>query len=268
MRVNAAMITLSAAIFSVAMLHSVAVCAGPLLLVAHRGVVTESITENSLAALEEAIRRGYTHIEVDIRCTRDGRPVCLHDAGLKRTTGVDARIHEVTLEELRELVDSDTVPSLEEFCTRAAGRIELMPDIKDCPPDLREAFGESIRRVLTAHGLMERALFIGRKDYVNPGPGEGRVSTFAPIDEMRRRAAADPEFAKKHVVFGHAVDFNTENVKGYQALGLQVIVSINTFHYTRGDPVQQGLDDVQRMLALGVDGLQIDSVYDASLVDE
>jgi len=128
-----------------------------LLLIAHRGIVTDTITENSLAALEECIRRGYTHIEVDIRVTKDGHAVCLHDSSLTRTTGIDKRIHEVTLRELRELVDVNTVPSLRTFCEYAAGRIELMPDIKDCPPDLAEQFGNTIATDLRDYGLLERA---------------------------------------------------------------------------------------------------------------
>lgn len=236
-----------------------------LLLIAHRGVVTETISENSLAALEECIRRGYTHMEVDLRVTKDGHAVCLHDSSLKRTTGIDKRIHEVTLSELRGLVDENTVPSLRAFCKAAAGRIELMPDVKDCPPDLAEQFGKSIATDLNHHGLMENALFIGRHDYVSRELGKRRISTREPPVQLKEIATTNPDLADEYFVFGHAKDFNTENVPEYQSLGLLVIVSINLFHYPQGDAVQQGLDDVQRMLKLGVDGLQIDSDYDAGL---
>ena len=110
-----------------------------LILVAHRGVVTDTATENSLESLEGAIQRGYTHVEVDIRLTKDGHAVCLHDSSLRRTTGVDKRIHQVTLRELRALVPVNTVPTLETYCDHAAGRIDLMPDIKDYPPPHTEA---------------------------------------------------------------------------------------------------------------------------------
>ena len=47
-------------------------------------------------------------------------------------------------------------------------------------------------------------------------------------------------------------------------MGLKVVASVNTQDYERTplDPVKQGLEDIQRMLDWGVDGLQIDSVYD------
>jgi glycerophosphoryl diester phosphodiesterase len=39
--------------------------------IAHRGgFVTETLPENSFSALEEAIRRGYSHVEIDARITR------------------------------------------------------------------------------------------------------------------------------------------------------------------------------------------------------
>lgn len=70
------------------------------MLIAHRGVVTDTLKENSLASLAETIRRGYTHIEVDLRMTKDGEIVCLHDNSLRRTTGVSKHINRITLEEL------------------------------------------------------------------------------------------------------------------------------------------------------------------------
>lgn len=237
-----------------------------LLLIAHRGVVTDTISENSLSALEECIRRGYTHMEVDIRVTKDGHAVCLHDSSLKRTTGIDKRIHEVTLGELRELADENTVPSLRAFCKQAAGRIELMPDVKDCPPDLAEQFGKSIAAALNEFNLMENALFIGRHNYVSREAGKRRISTREPPAQLKAIAATNPDLADEFFIFGHAKDFNAENVKEYQSLGLIVVVSINLFHYPQGDAAQQGLDDVLHMLELGVDGLQIDSDYDAGLV--
>jgi len=236
-----------------------------LLLVAHRGVVTDTLTENSLASLEETIRRGYSHIEVDVRCTKDGQPICSHDDNLRRVTGVNARVRELTLQEVRKLVDAETVPLLEEFCARAAGRIELMPDIKDVAPELTSRFGEALVEVLERHDLLSRALFIGNHKYLPQERQEGRVSTGATPDELRERMQADPNYAATHFVFAHAKDFTADNVKAYHALGLPVIVSINLFHYPVAQALEQGLSDIQSMLDFGVDGLQIDADYDEGL---
>ncbi|NLV40513.1 MAG: hypothetical protein GXY15_04705 [Candidatus Hydrogenedentes bacterium] len=231
--------------------------AGNRILAAHRGVVTETIPENSLASLEETIRRGYTHIEVDLRCTRDGRAVCLHDDRLRRAAGSPRAAGELTLDELRALAPVEKVPDFETFCARSAGRIALMPDIKECPEGLEAAFAADIERCLAAHGLLDTALFIGRgavpERFKKAGGSLRAVSPEA--------AAGTPPAGR--FVFGHAKDFDGPSVRAFQALGLKVVVSINTFHYLgAGDWRGAGGADVKRMLECGVDGLQIDSVYE------
>ena len=53
--------------------------------VAHRGASAE-LPENTLPAFERAIELGADVIEADVRLTKDGTPLCLHDATLERTT--------------------------------------------------------------------------------------------------------------------------------------------------------------------------------------
>jgi glycerophosphoryl diester phosphodiesterase len=237
------------------------------MLIAHRGVVIDTLRGNSLASLEETIRRGYTHIEVDLRMTKDGHIVCLHDRSLKRTTGVSGYIDRVTLEELYARVSPQIVPTLELFCQTIKGRIELMPDIKRGPRGHEKEFAGKLEGLLSHYGLLEGALFIGEKSIHAFIESRTRVSTGASVEEARRRIEADAKYASTHFVFAHAVDFNAENVKQFQALGLEVVVSINLFHYPEADALEKGLEDVEAMIALGVDGLQIDSAYDAGLVD-
>ncbi len=248
-----------------ALVFAIVMAAGPelpedFLVIAHRGVVTDAITENSLRSLDAAIARGYTHTEVDLRFTKDDQVVCLHDSSLKRTTGVDARIHEVTLAELHALVDADTVPSFETFCARAAGKIGLMPDIKDCRRKQIPAFAKGIQATMEKYGLMESAYFIGRKDVMDRMEIGGRRSV-----SPKAATAGGVDEVESYFVFGHAVDFDAENTATFRRMKLPVVVSINTFHYTDVDPMAQGIADVQAMLELGVDGLQIDSVYDEPL---
>ena len=243
-------------------------CALPegFILVAHRGVVTDTLTENSLPSLEETIRRGYTHMEVDLRCTKDGHAVCIHDGSLKRTADVRKSVHEVTLEELRALLSEEAVPSFETLCAKAAGRIELMPDAKACPPDLREAFADSMEQSLVKHGLMKGALFIGQTDITYRFRGKGLLSWRVPFETAKNSHQEKP--GSIYFSFNEAVHYDRETVKGFQELGVAVIVSINTFHYRKGDRVALGKADIKRALEYGVDGLQIDSVYDGVLFGE
>ena len=97
------------------------------LVVAHRGAWGEA-PQNSLAALETAIELGCDMVELDVRITRDGRPVVIHDA--RAGAGVGALVSGLDLRELRERLDPDAAPELEAMAALAAGRITLDVELK------------------------------------------------------------------------------------------------------------------------------------------
>ena len=72
------------------------------LLVAHRTTMG-LCPENTIVGIEAAIASGVDGVEIDVRATRDGVPVLMHDASLERTTGDPRDVEAVTLEELRAL---------------------------------------------------------------------------------------------------------------------------------------------------------------------
>ncbi|HTV24133.1 MAG TPA: glycerophosphodiester phosphodiesterase [Polyangiaceae bacterium] len=76
---------------------------GPLpLTFAHRGGAA-LWPENTLEAFRGAIELGCTHIETDLRMTRDGEIVVMHDDVLDRTTSGSGRVSTHTLSQLRRL---------------------------------------------------------------------------------------------------------------------------------------------------------------------
>lgn len=68
--------------------------------VAHRGASTRR-PEHTLAAYELALRQGADGIECDVRLTRDGHLVCVHDRTIDRTSGGTGAVSALTLAELR-----------------------------------------------------------------------------------------------------------------------------------------------------------------------
>ena len=108
------------------------------MIVAHRAGAALG-PENTLEALEQSIAAGADMAEVDVRLTRDGVPVLLHDSTLLRTTGVNEAVSQTSLEQVRKLdagswFDPDFagegVPTLEEALSTAQGRIPLMLELK------------------------------------------------------------------------------------------------------------------------------------------
>jgi len=70
--------------------------------VAHRGLV-KGFPENTLIAFQQALKLGVDFVEVDLRMTRDGIPVILHDDSVDRTTDGRGEVKTFTLSELKKL---------------------------------------------------------------------------------------------------------------------------------------------------------------------
>lgn len=97
------------------------------LVIAHRGNGAGA-PENTLEALQQAVALGADAIEFDVRVTRDGVAVLLHDATLDRTTSGRGRLADVDFAEVRTLDASmgsapwtgpkPSVPTLEEVLDR------------------------------------------------------------------------------------------------------------------------------------------------------
>ncbi|BBB00499.1 putative glycerophosphoryl diester phosphodiesterase [Actinacidiphila reveromycinica] len=73
----------------------------PVAVVAHRGDPYVH-RENTLPSVRSALDRGADVVEVDVRLTRDGVPVLLHDPTLERLWGVAAPVASLAYQEVAE----------------------------------------------------------------------------------------------------------------------------------------------------------------------
>src|SRR3954447_10415450 len=105
--------------------------------IAHRGSMSDR-PENTLASLKRAIVIKAHASEVDVRTTKDGALVCMHDADVSRTTDGKGKVSELTLEEIRKLdagswfdkrFKGERVPTLREALAAAKGKIAIMLDL-------------------------------------------------------------------------------------------------------------------------------------------
>ena len=101
---------------------------------AHRGLFDNAseAPENSLAAFRKAVEAGYG-IELDVQLSKDDKLVVFHDATLKRMCGVDGKVWEYTLEELKQfrLLDSnEQIPTFEEFLAVVDGKVPFILEYK------------------------------------------------------------------------------------------------------------------------------------------
>lgn len=81
----------------------------------HRGI-PRLLKENTLQSLLKAIELGASGVETDIRLTKDGVPVIIHDDNLLNFCNLNVYVREVTFKELKSFKDGDYyIPSLKEF---------------------------------------------------------------------------------------------------------------------------------------------------------
>lgn len=106
-------------------------------LVASHRAVHHQLPENSLPAIQEAIRLGVDIVEIDVKVSKDGIPMLMHDGKVDRTTTGKGDLETQTFEELRKLrlrsngkVTEEMIPTLEEALQTAKGRIMVDLDLK------------------------------------------------------------------------------------------------------------------------------------------
>lgn len=104
--------------------------------VAHRGGIVSGYPENTISSLKHAISIGVDVIEIDLRGTKDGEIVILHDETLDRTTNGRGKVSDYTLKDLK-LLDAgngEQIPTYEEILKLVSGsRVKLLLDIKVSP---------------------------------------------------------------------------------------------------------------------------------------
>lgn len=103
--------------------------------IAHRGLhnSAEFIPENSLSAFEKA-KIKKNPIELDVRISSDGKIIVFHDYSLKRMTGIQKFVCNVSSAQLKNAYLSGTdqkIPSLNEVLSLVKGEVPLLIEIKN-----------------------------------------------------------------------------------------------------------------------------------------
>lgn len=141
--------------------------------IAHRGASADA-PENTLAAFRLAEAQGADAVEMDVRLSRDRVPVVIHDPTTLRTAGVEGRVAEMALEELKRLdvgrffsakFRGERIPTLAEVAETFPGR--LFVEVKD-----------SLRSVSTVVRALREAGALGRTTLCSFHPLVLRKSKF------------------------------------------------------------------------------------------
>jgi glycerophosphoryl diester phosphodiesterase len=143
------------------------------LILGHRGA-SYNAPENTLAAFALAMAGGADGIEFDVRLARDGVPVVIHDASLKRTGSIDRLVGEMTAAELRQVdvgswfterrqsssrsFTGETLPTLAQVCELFQANAGLLYVELKCSTAEGPALAAAVVQTIRAAGMDERVV--------------------------------------------------------------------------------------------------------------
>ncbi len=233
-------------------------------IIAHRGA-SKDAPENTVASFRLAWKQKADASELDVYLSRDGQAVVLHDPTTKRTTGLDKKVSEQTLAELRGL-DAGRWKGPQwkgEKIPTVAEALETMPDGKrffveiKCGPEvlpvLQQVFKDSGKKASQlvligfSYPIVEKAkaLMPDIAVYWLVAPqknSDGRKPTASELVEKAKAAKLDGVFVQSTF----AID--TVFAATIQAAGLRLTV------WTVNDPLR-----AKQLAAVGVDGIGTDA---------
>lgn len=158
------------------------------MVIGHRGAAAHA-PENTIPSIREAMARNADAIEIDLRRTKDGEIVAMHDETVDRTTDGSGRVGEHTLADLKRLdaggwfdpAYRDTrIPTLGEVLDAVPGSTTLILEIKGG----NSTYPEAIPRIIEI--VRERA----RENVI--------LKSFA-VEDIREFRRLAPEFARLYV---------------------------------------------------------------------
>jgi len=103
-----------------------------MLRIGHRGARAYA-PENTLTSFKKALEIGVDAVELDVRKTKDGSLVVIHDEDVKRTTNGEGLVNELTLKEIKGLDagDGEKIPTLEETLDFLDKKVKVFVELKE-----------------------------------------------------------------------------------------------------------------------------------------
>jgi len=131
------------------------------LFIGHRGTRINT-DENTISAFNKALEYGANYVELDVRKTKDGKLVILHDSTIDRTTNGSGLLNEYTLTEIRKFktkIQHFEIPLLTEVLNALKEKIKFMIELKE------------------TNLLEDLSKFIGKNDILDECIISGRILT-------------------------------------------------------------------------------------------
>ena len=232
---------------------------------AHRGAM-DTHPENTLSAFIEAMRLGVHMIEFDVRITKDGHLVILHDETIDRTTNGKGKISELTIDEVKKLdagswksekFANERIPTLKETLDLMPENIWLNVHIKG-----GEKSGEMVARIILDENRMHQAFLACGSDAAN---GAKKISQDIMICNMERQDDRDGYMKETIRQKSHFIQLLRNRTDQY----LEKEIAVLRKHHIRINYCcTDSSDEVKTLFESGVDFILTNRVSDMLEVAE
>jgi glycerophosphoryl diester phosphodiesterase len=103
-----------------------------MLRIGHRGARAYE-PENTIRSFKKAIEIGVDAVELDVRKTKDGQLVVIHDPDVKRTTDGKGLVSELTLKEIKTFSTEkgEKIPSFKEVLDFLGKKVKILIELKE-----------------------------------------------------------------------------------------------------------------------------------------
>lgn len=227
----------------------------PIAVIAHRGGRAIA-PENTLAAFRKAIALGADYVEIDIRATRDGQLVIMHDRTVDRTTNGSGEVKNLDFATIRSLdagskfdvkYAGEKVPTLDEVLRLCRGKINVYLDHKEAPT-------EQVFAAVKKHKMEKQVVVYngveGLKEWKKLAP---QLPVMPSVPNEFRREGGMADFTKilpAEVLDGNLVEWTEDLVRQAHAVGAKV--------YVDNLGPNDNPEGFRKAIAMGVDGIQTD----------
>ena len=209
--------------------------------VGHRGARAYE-TENTLESFKKAIELGVNAIELDVRKSKDGKLVIIHDDNLKKAFGKDIPVNQATLKELKQSTENK-IPTLEEALKTIDRKVEkILIELKEV------GYEKKVLGILKKEKLKDRVIIISFHEQAlsNVRKLDNEIETGLIYSKYKNPVDVALKLNARYLVplyrFTH-----TRDVEKAHKNNLKVIVwTINT------------KQEVKEYIAKGVDGIATD----------
>jgi len=221
------------------------------MIIGHRGAMGH-VAENTIPSIKKAMELGVDGIEIDVFRCKTGELVVFHDEKLDRLTNSSGLIESLELDSIKKItvLDQYRIPTLEDVLILIDGQVKLNIELKG--QGTASPTNDIINQYINKEGWTNDKFIISsfKWDELEKIRSLNSLIPIAVLVNTRVNPIEALPFARKVKAIAinpNFKDLNQENIKEIQSNGFKV------FPYTINE-----LDDIERMIKLGVDAIITD----------